>query len=130
MGHYISGVESAALNLKIKELALQGATSRQISEELGYGERLVRGRMTRMRRAKAIPPVLQCRTDRGMRTIIRNLCQKFDKNLGRLTYVMSQLTDEEILWLYKETPEGTMVADLIVGLIRDAYAEDVGNGQG
>ena len=128
MRTYISGLESAALNLKIKELALQGASSRQISEELGYGERLIRGRMTRMRRTKVIPPVLQCRDDRGMRTIIRNLCQKHDKNLGRLTYVMSQLTDEEILWLYNETPKGMMVADLVVGLIRDAYAEDTGNG--
>lgn len=128
MRAYISGLESAALNLKIKELALQGATSRQISEELGYGERLIRGRMTRMRRTKVIPPVLQCRDDRGMRTIIRNLCQRYDKNLGRLTYVMSQLTDEEMLWLYNETPKGMMVADLVVGLIRDAYAEDTGNG--
>lgn len=128
MRMYISGLESAALNLKIKELALQGATSRQISEELGYGERLIRGRMTRMRRTKVIPPVLQCRDDRGMRTIIRNLCQKYDKNLGRLTYVMSQLTDEEILWMYNETPKDMMVADLVVGLIRDAYAEDTGNG--
>lgn len=128
MRTYISGLESAALNLKIKELALQGATSRQISEELGYGERLIRGRMTRMRRTKVIPPVLQCRDDRGMRTIIRNLCQRYDKNLGRLTYVMSQLTDDEILWMYNETPTGLMVADLVVGLIRDAYAEDTGNG--
>lgn len=125
---YITGLESAALNLKIRDLAMQGLGSRQISEQLGYGERLIRGRMTRMRRVKAIPPVLQCRDDRGMRTIIRNLCQKHDKNLGRLTYVMSQLTDEEILWMYNETPKGMMVADLVVGLIRDAYAEDTGNG--
>jgi hypothetical protein len=128
MKGYIKGIESVVLNLKIKELALQGMGSREIGDELGYAERLIRGRLTRMRRAKAIPPVLQCREDRGMRTTIRNLCQKYDKNLGRLTYVMSQLTDEETLWMYNETPKGMMVADLVVALIRDAYAEDTGNG--
>ena len=124
----VSGVESAALNLRIKELASQGMGSKEIGAELGYHARMVSARVTRMRREKAIPPTLECRSDRDMRTKLRNLCQRYGKNLGRLTQVMEALTEDQVVWLYRETPDGSTVADFIVALIRDAYDDEVGNG--
>jgi len=126
----VSGIESAALNLRIKELASQGMGSKEIGDKLGYHARMIAARVTRMRREQEIPPTLECRSDRDTRTKLRNLCQKFDRNLGRMTQVMEGLSDEQVLWLYRETPEGSTIADFVVALIRDAYDEDTRNGQG
>lgn len=123
----VSGVESAALNLRITEMASQGMGSREIGAELGYHARMISARVTRLRKDKAIPPVLDCRDDRGMKTILRNLCQKYGKNLGRLTQVMERLTDEQIIWMFKETPDGSNVADFVAALIKDAYDEEMTN---
>lgn len=124
----VSGVKSAELNLRIMELASQGMKSREIGEELGYHARMVAARVTRMRREKSIPSTLECRSSRDTRTKLRNLCQKYGKNLGRLTQVMEALTEDQIVWLYRETPEGSTISDFIVALIRDAYDDEVGNG--
>lgn len=124
----VSGVKSAELNLRIMELASQGMKSREIGEELGYHARMVAARVTRMRKEKSIPSTLECRSDRDTRTKLRNLCQKYGKNLGRLTQVMECLTEDQIVWLYRETPEGSTISDFIVALIRDAYDDEVGNG--
>ena len=124
----VSGIESAALNLRITEMASQGMGSREIGDELGYHARMIAARVTRLRKAKDIPPVIDCREGRDMRTIIRNLCQKYGKNLGRMTQVMERLTEEQIIWMFRETPDGSTVAELVAALIRDAYDEDTGNG--
>jgi hypothetical protein len=124
----VSGVESAELNMRITEMASQGMGSREIGDELGYHARMIAARVTRLRKAKDIPPAIDCRKGRDMRTILRNLCQNYGKNLGRLTQVMERLTEEQIIWVFRETPEGSTVAELIAALIRDAYDEETGNG--
>ena len=121
---YIGGPESAALNTKIAELAESGMTSHDISKELGQTVDMVRARITRMRRSGRIKAAICYRT-RTIQSKVACHSAKFNRRLGTMTLLASCLSEEQIAWLYEQTPKGMRVAEIVAAIIKDVYQEEV-----
>ena len=121
---HIGGPASAALNVKIAELAERGMTGQAISEELGQTVDMVRARLSRMRRKNQLKPAILCR-DRTIHSRVANHAAKFKRALGTMTMLMECLSEEQIAWLFGQTPKDMRVAEIVAAMIKDAYQDEV-----
>lgn len=119
------GNESNELNAQIRELSLEGLSMRAIGEALGHHERMIAGRVGRMRKAGYLPSAIQCRSERTKRSKIACHSAKYDRRLGTMSTAMDCMSAEQIHWLYSNTPKGMSVAQHVASILKDVYFEEV-----
>lgn len=105
----------------IYKLTLAGHGPTAISRKLGVTKNTVCARVFRMRVAGVLPPARIKHSENQRVELMR---RKYNKRIGTVTHIINALTEEQSEWVYANVPDKATVADFIVSLVRDAYAEE------
>lgn len=119
--------ESAELNKRIYKRALKGETAQQIGDALGISKTTAQRRIGVMVNAGKLPYVVDRRRrsrDHKLRSLARRAKEDRGVYLGKMHDLLLNLTDEQVQWLYEQSPKNSSVVDLIAAIVRDAYEEE------
>lgn len=105
--------------LKIWEMSLAGASSREIETELGFKFAKINSALRRGRESQVLPPPPK-------KAISHVRHHKNYMRLGSISAVLEALTNEQVDWLATQTRqlECETIAEFIVEVVRDAHAID------
>lgn len=115
------------LDQKIIELADQGLRAVDIAQRLGLSITRTCSRMGRLTKAglmrRAIDRKGSAADAKARANVLR---QRYRVNHGQLSVALMQLDMEQAQWLFEQIPHGMTVAEWLVALAKDAYAEENG----
>lgn len=121
------GKESAALDERIYEAALDGLSAASIAERLGVPKSSVQRRMAKMVRSGRLPRAVDRRgypREYKLRLWAREARLYRAVKLGPMSRIFELLTDEQVKWLYDNTLDGGEVVTFLASIVRDAYADE------
>ena len=106
---------------RIAEMARQGKKLREIAEAVGLHESTV------SRKLAGLPDPVQRGNGRSPRLVGLAVMKKYVTPWGAMTDIAARLTDDQLVWLMNQVPEGATVADVLTALVVDAYHEEKGD---
>jgi len=116
------------INQRIIALADQGLRAVDIAERLGLSITQTCSRMSRMTKAgdlrRAIHRKGSAHDAKGRAKV---LCQRYQTGIGNVGLAMMQLDMRQAEWLFQQTPQGMTIAEYLISMAKDAYAEDHGD---
>lgn len=116
------------LDRKIIELANQGLRGVDVAERLGVSKTLACGRMSRLVMSGHLERAITRKgsaKDANKRTSV--LHQRYQIAVGNVGPALMQLDMQQAQWLFEQIPHGMTVAEWLVALAKDAYAEENGD---
>jgi hypothetical protein len=117
MSNYMSKTEGAAA---VAKLRLQGMSNIQIGETLDRNRNWVGTRITKARELGLLPPKpLMSRHDQVTLFLKEN-----GSDRGNIRQTLSGLSEDELMWLLNQLPNGMSMAELLTAFVRDAYADE------
>jgi len=127
MANGIYGRASTVLNNEIIKLANGGMTTQQIADTVGLTRGAAGSRMSILIREGK----LKRRSERtgsvdtatGRYHILR---KRYNRQSGGMMDLLMRLSMEQAEWLHQTTPDDMSVAEWIAVLLRDVFAEDMG----
>ena len=122
------GVSKPEIRAKVKTLALLGMTRDQIAAEAGITYWSVNyylhilekiGEIPRSRERRGLPTVADEKTARDRARM------KYGAKFGTMGSFAASLTDDQLRWLASQVPQGGTFADVLRGIVTDAYHDDL-----
>lgn len=111
----------------VRELAMKGATIRQIGEALKMDYQKAKYHVCTLYQKREIPDATIRRRlgDGNPKTrAVAMARHRHGVKIGSMSDILSDLSPEALDWLLRQTPKGGTVADIMRSLIVDAYLEE------
>jgi transposase len=111
----------------VKAMAVRGISNRFIAEALGLSITKVNYMIHTLKNEGELPDraTREGREKKSCPTIhLRLMHERFGVNKGNLRNILLGLTDQQREWLFRQTPKGSVVANVIKAIIVDAYEEE------
>ncbi len=100
---------------QVTAMTLSGKTAKDIAEDLSLSRSMVHKYILDAREAGLLPPRRVPHMFRG-----RN-----DPPAGSMALMLATLPDHVRIWVYSQVPGGGTVAELVAGIITDAYQDEL-----
>jgi hypothetical protein len=106
----------------VAKLRLKGMNNIQIGETLDRNRNWVGTRIAKARELGLLPPKpIMNRHDQVTLALKEKACDR-----GSIKQTLSGLSEDELMWLLDQLPAGMSVAELLAAIVKDAYAEEMG----
>jgi hypothetical protein len=116
------------LDQQIIELADQGLRAVDIAQRLGLTITRTCSRMSRLTMSGQMRRAIERKGSAADAKARANVMrQRYRINQGQLSDAMMQLDMAQAQWLFEQVPHGMTVAEWLVALAKDAYAEEHGD---
>lgn len=113
----------------VRRVAMRGLSIREIADVLDIEYVRAKNHVTMLFNDGKIPPAAQRKTLAkygGNEALLRNARMKRGIRYGSITEVLRGMTPEQFLWVLDQVPKGGTLADIMRGIIVDAYLEGEG----
>lgn len=114
----------------VRRVAMRGLSIREIADVLDIEYVRAKNHVTMLFNDGKIPPAAQRKTLAKYgdnEALLRNARMKRGIRYGNVVEVLRGLTPAQFLWLLDAVPKGGTLADIMRGIIVDAYEEEKGN---
>ena len=101
---------------QVTDLTKGGKSAKDVAAALGISPSMAHIYIREAREAGMLPP-------RRTPTFLRG---KDDPPAGSMKLMLATLPDDVRVWVYSVVPEGGTVAELVAGIITDAYEDELG----
>jgi hypothetical protein len=116
------------INQQIIALADQGLRAVDIAERLGLSITQTCNRMSSMTKTGELRRVIHRKGSAyDAKGRIKVLAQRYQMRIGNVGLAMMQLDMAQAQWLFEQTPQGMTIAEYLISMAKDAYAEDNGD---
>jgi len=109
---------------QIRELAFYGLTCSAISQKVRLDVNKVSQCVIRMRRKGYLPTAKKNQNPLEKKKSIISSYQSAGIKRGCLGQIIENLTEDQINWLFKNSPQGGTVADFIRSIVVDTYLDE------
>ena len=111
----------------VRREAMRGLSIREIADTLDIPYDRASNHISRMMNHGLIPPAAQRKTLAKYgenETFLRNERMRRGIRYGNVVDVLRGMTSEQFLWLLDQVPKGGTLADIMRGIIVDAFQEE------
>jgi hypothetical protein len=111
----------------VRREAMRGLSIREIADTLDIPYDRASNHISHMMNHGLIPPAAQRKTLAKYgenETLLRNERMRRGIRYGNVTEVLRGMTPEQFLWLLDQVPKSGTLADIMRGIIVDAYEEE------
>lgn len=114
----------------VRRVVMRGLSIRETADTLDIPYARASNHILHLMNHGIIPPAAQRKTLAKYgenETLLRNERVRRGIRYGSITEVLRGMTPEQFLWVLDQVPKGGTLADIMRGIIVDAYEEEKGN---